>query len=457
MHRTTSSSPSIIPSVAPHPAAHASRGTPRTSEQRTDEQEAFARTFPVHVGVDCGKVFHKLVARGPDGRRLKAVKVLVSREGFDDADAYLARMFPAIKRSEMLVGLEFGGHYGFTFAHDLARRGYQIVTVLPSVTKKLKEVEDNSPRKDDAKDAGQICKLLSQGFFVHYAFLDETVAQLRILATERHRLGVEETRLKNRLQAALDTAWPEFVESFSDVDKPTPRALLARWPVAEDVARASTRALLTLVKEVLRNHITPERVRTLQATAKTNIALRTGMEARRGEIARLLTRWDLLIAQIEDVERQLGVLVDQHRGAKALLTVPGIGVVCAATLIAEIGSPETFDSPRQVLKLAGMNLSRRQTGISLEGRPKQTKRGRPLLRRQLFLLAGRWCQTRGLYREQYERHCLTQPKVSAMCAVARKLVPTLLHLMKTGESFDEARWRRTHGLPARESGLSKGE
>jgi hypothetical protein len=34
-----------------------------------DEKRAYARRFPVHVGVDTAKRVHVLVARGPDGRR----------------------------------------------------------------------------------------------------------------------------------------------------------------------------------------------------------------------------------------------------------------------------------------------------------------------------------------------------------------------------------------------------
>lgn len=51
--------------------------------------------------------------------------------------------------------LELGGQHGAAFAQDLGRRGYQTVAILPSVTKKFKVVEGNSPRKDDAKDAGR--------------------------------------------------------------------------------------------------------------------------------------------------------------------------------------------------------------------------------------------------------------------------------------------------------------
>jgi transposase len=377
--------------------------------------------------------------------------VEVSRDGFDAADAYLTATFPGVERSAMLVGLEFGGHHGFTFAHDLHARGYRIVTVLPSVTKKLKEVEDNSPRKDDAKDAGQICKLLASGLFVDFPLLEDLMAQLRVLTTERQRLGVEETRLKNRLQASLDTGWPEFAGYFSEIDKPTVRAILARWPLPDEFAAASFRTVHALIKAASRNHVSVERIRAMHASAKRTIALTKGRTARRSEIVRILTRWTVLKEQIAAVEAELAGLVAQHRGASALTTVPGVNVVCAATLVAELGSPDTYVSPRQVLKLAGMNLAKtRESGLAVNGRARQTKRGRPLLRRQLFLLAGRWCQKKGLYRQQYEALVARNggAKVSAICAIARKLVPMLLHIMQTGEAFDAAQWRAAHGLPA---------
>ena len=414
---------------------------------RTEANEAFARGFPVHVGVDTGKTFHKLVARGPDGRRQKAIRVDVLRAGFDEADRYLTETFPDTPRERMLVGIEFAGHHGFTFAHDLHRRGYQIVNVLSSVTKRLKELEDNSPRKDDAKDAAQICKLLSAGLFVSFPFLDDVGAELRTLTTERHRLTVEETRLKNRLHSALDLAWPEFVAQFCKIDKPTPLALLAEWPLPGDMAQASVRTVRATAKRISRSHFTREQVDALITSAHESIAVRIGAEARRGEIARLLARWALVREHMDEIDARLAVLIEAYPGAKALTTVPGVGVVCAATLVAELGTPESHVAPRQVLKLAGMNLAGRESGTSGRGRIKATKRGRPLLRRQLFLLAARWCSRRGLYREQYLAMCERNGgrKISAMCAIARKLVPMLLRIVQTAEPFDEGRWRAAHG------------
>jgi len=93
-------------------------------------------------------------------------------------------------------------------------------------------------------------------------------------------------------------------------------------------------------------------------------------------------------------------MVEQCPEARVLTTIPEVSAICAATLVAELGTPADYQHPRQVLKLAGMNLVEKSSA-SLHGRRRQSKRGRPMLRRQLFLLAGRWCQTRGLYRQEY--------------------------------------------------------
>lgn len=375
-----------------------------------------------------------------------AVRVDVTRASFDAADAQLAAGFPGIERERMLVGLMFAGHHGFTLMQYLRDRGYAVVAVLPSVTKRLKEVEDNSPRKDDANDAAQVCKLLGAGLFVGVARLSEAVAEMRVLATERHRLGVEGTRPKNRLHGCLDQAWPEFAAHFATLVSPPPLALLRRWPLPGDAAAARPPAVQALVKAVSRSHIARERLAQLLGTARNTVGLRAAAAARRGELTRLLARLDLVRAQAADLEARLAALVAAHPAARALATLPEVSAVCAATLVAELGTPETYAAPRQVLKLVGMNLARKESGTSVRGRVRRTKRGRPLLRRQLFPLAGRWCAPRGLYHAEYRALVARNggSRTSAICAVARRLVPVLLHLMRSGQAFDAARWRAAH-------------
>jgi transposase len=417
----------------------------------TDQKRAYAALFPIHVGVDTGKTFHKLVARGLDGHRAKAYKVLVSRAGFEAADAYLRSLFPGIGPERMLVGLEFAGHHGFTFAHFLAQRGYVVVNVLAAHTKASKEIEDNNPRKDDAKDAAQVCRLVGDGIFVRFPFLEHPYLELRLLTVHRHRLTVEATRFKNRLQGLLDLAWPEFLGHFSALHKATPRAILERWPLPEDLLAAPARTVRKEIRTASRGHVSREQVDALVASARTSIALTQASAERRLEIQSLLARWALVRTQLADLERRITALVEDCPEAKILTTVPEVSAVCAATLVAELGTPKDYEHYRQVLKLAGMNLASRSSGQS-EGRKWQSKRGRPMLRRQLFLLAGRWCLTRGLYHEDYVALKARNGDrgTKTVCTLARKLVPMLLRVMQSGEPFDRERWlanrRRPEGV-----------
>ncbi len=412
-----------------------------------DEKAAYARQFPVHIGIDTAKTFHVLVAMGPDGRRSAPLRVEVGRAGFDAADAHLQALFPGLGSARMLVGLEFAGHHGFTFARFLADRGYPVVNVLPAATKRTKEVEDNSPLKSDAKDAAQVAKLVSFGVFVRFPFLISPYVELRLLTTQRHRLTVEATRFRNRLQSTLDLAWPEFAGFWSGVEKRTPLALLARWPLPQDLLRAAPATVRRLIHQTSRGHVAPERIRALLAAARATIALPEAAPERRLELTQLLARWALVRAQLAEVEARIQHYVAQCPEARVLLTVPEVRAVSAATIVAELGTPADFQHPRQVLKLAGMNLTGRQSG-QREGRRRQSKRGRPMLRRQLFLLAGRWCQPRGLSRPDYDAmRARGMPGTKAVCAVARKLVPLLLAVLQSGEPFDLARWQANRHHP----------
>jgi transposase len=417
---------------------------------RTDQQRQWAEQFPVHVGVDTGKTRHALVVRPPDRLRRPALRVPMDRAGFEAAESHIRSLSPSTPPEHVLVGFEFAGHHGFTFADFLWRKGYRVVSVLAAVTKATKGVEQGSRNKSDDIDATQICKLVGDGLFVRFPFLETPYLELKLLVAHRHRLTVEATRLKNRLQGLLDLAWPEFVPQFSGIQKPTPRAILARWPVPADLLASSPRTVAAEIHRASRGHVGPERVRALLASARDSVGLQDALEERRLEIRQLLARWDLLDHQLDDLGTRIEALVEQCPEAKLLCTVPEVSAVCAATLVTELGRPQDFEHYRQVLKLAGLQLAGRESGQSV-GRRRVSKHGRPLLRRHLYLLAGRWCQSRGLYRAEYlAMRARGVQGTKAVCTLSRKLVPLLFAILQRGEPFDGARFeanRRRSELP----------
>ncbi len=137
----------------------------------------------------------------------------------------------------------------------------RIVSVLPAHTKKAKELDDNSPNKSDQIDAALISRLTGEGRFVPFPFLSDDLARLKLLIMQRHRLTVEATRYKNRLQGMLDLGWPELLGAFSSIEKRTPLAILRRWPLPQDLATASPRTVRRLIKKVSRGHVSADKTR----------------------------------------------------------------------------------------------------------------------------------------------------------------------------------------------------
>lgn len=70
-----------------------------------------------------------------------------------------------------------------------------------------------------------------------------------------------------------------------------------------------------------------------------------------------------------------------------LMTIPGIGVVTALTLMAEVGDIHRFRSPKALVAYAGLDPKVRQSGLSLKRNTRLTKRGSPYLRHCMYLAA----------------------------------------------------------------------
>lgn len=413
-----------------------SPSAPALPEDRQERQRRWAGQFRLHIGVDAAKLFHAIVARGPDGTVLERPKVDVRRDAFEEWWMELRATFPGIAPAQMLVGIEFAGHHGSTLAAWLRAQVCPVVSVLAMSTKKTREASFNSRLKSDLRDARQIATLVRDGTFVRFPEPRPDVAACKQLAMHRHRLGVERARLRTRAQGIIDLAWPEFMAHFSGLDHVTPRALLQRWPTPAEFAKASLRTVTTLLKGTSRGQCKTATITSLRETARTSLGLTDVSAERSGELQGLLARWALLDQQVATVEAQIATAVAACPEATLLTTVPEISAPCAAMLVGELGHPSSFDSPRQWLKLAGLNGVTAESGLSA-GVLRLSKRGRPMLRRQLYLLAGRWCQGRGLYRGEYLRLRAAGRSGTESCVIlARRLVPILFALLRDKTPFE---------------------
>jgi transposase len=98
-----------------------------------------------------------------DGRSSKTFKFDNTREGFEKFWGMMIASKNRFGCDEVLVGYESTGPYAEPLVHYLANRPVKMVQVNPMHTKKMKEVQDNSPLKTDDKDPRVIADIIRLG------------------------------------------------------------------------------------------------------------------------------------------------------------------------------------------------------------------------------------------------------------------------------------------------------
>jgi transposase len=387
------------------------------------------------VGVDAGKFHHVLVVRPHGLPDSKPLRFATDRTGFEQAVAYIRKQIGVSPvPDEILVGIEFAGSYGFTFAHYLNAlgAGFSVVTVLPAHTKRWKEVTHRQPLKTDAKDAIGITDLAAQGHFVAFPFLATTYAELRYLLSARERVATLRRGVITRLRACLDVVFPEFPSFFASVTKPTARALLRAYPGPAALRAAPARAVVTLLKQLSHNHRGRPFYDRLVEAAVNTVAPPASQGAMRDEIPLLIDRLDLYEAQLRTIEAQMCLRLATLPAAQALLTIPNVAPVTAAVILGSLGDPRAYESSRQVLAVAGLSLVERSSGI-LKGLKRISKRGRPVLRKHAYMFAVRSVHKGGIFRTEYEAllNRNGHKTIPALMAVARKGLKLLFAVAKS--------------------------
>src|SRR5690625_4054827 len=66
-------------------------------------------------------------------------------------------------KPHVIFGVEPTGHFWLSLAYFLTAKDYDFVLVNPMHVKKSKELDDNSPKKNDTKDARVIAQLVKDG------------------------------------------------------------------------------------------------------------------------------------------------------------------------------------------------------------------------------------------------------------------------------------------------------
>ncbi|MRR30708.1 IS110 family transposase [bacterium] len=120
-----------------------------------------------------------------------------------------------------------------------------------------------------------------------------------------------------------------------------------------------------------------------------------------------------------------------------LLTIPGIGKLTAARLLAEMGDIACFEDAPQLAAYAGLNPKGFRSGSSVHKKTHISKEGRALLRRILYMPAIVACRCNPIVHVFCDR--LTQhglPKMAVVAAAMRQLLRLVFGVLTHKQPFD---------------------
>lgn len=119
-----------------------------------------------------------------------------------------------------------------------------------------------------------------------------------------------------------------------------------------------------------------------------------------------------------------------------LMSIPGVGIITTATVIAETGGFQTFDNIRSLVSYAGLDVAHKESGGSSK-KPQISKRGNARLRKILFMPSLSVSTKANTICPVYERICENKKiKMKGLVAVMRKTLVLMYTLWKSEEMYD---------------------
>lgn len=241
--------------------------------------------------------------------------------------------------------------------------------------------------KHDDKDSANVADLISQGKCLYYEHPCAELRGLRGLVSLKRRLKRQEQSYRVRIRNHLVAQY--FPEMDRDYERLGAEGLsIVRWCLAaSEIAQLDVDPF---IERVTSRRITMQKRRRLGAIwEKAGESI--GCEAVPGldhEAKMMVEGLKQIREMIKETEDKIEELCKGFPEYQYILTMPGFGPDVSAKVLGAVGDPDRFRNGKQVLKLAGYDLSADRSGKSSDKAvPKISKRGKADLRYALYQAA----------------------------------------------------------------------
>ena len=370
-----------------------------------------------------------------DGRDIKPFRFENTREGFDKFWDMIVINKNRFVCGEVIVGYESTGPYAEPLVHYLRNKPVKIVQVNPMHTKRMKEVNDNSPLKTDDKDPRVIADIIRLGHALTVIVPEGHAAYLRRLNNARERHIRERTALLNQLQQLVFLLFPEFRTVLKNIKVKTARYILEHYTTTETIGAMVKETLGEEMRKKSRGKFGIEDANMLICLAQGTVGIKEGIAGLVLDIKHMLTQLEIIEGFITEIESEMEKTLGEISYSIKLLSIKGLGIASVAGLIGEVGDFTKFRTQSEIMKLAGLDLYEISSG-KRKGEKKISKRGRSLLRKILYYAAIQTIRKNGIMCEYYAGLISRGMKrMMALVAITRKLLRIIYAIVRDNSEY----------------------
>ena len=409
--------------------------------------------YPPVAGIDVGKNFSEMCILSPNNEIYHRIKI------YHDSIDSIKKAIGLLQKAEKdfairpVVVLESTGHYHKILFHYLSDSGFEVSIINPIQSDSIKNIGIRKV-KNDKFDAHKIALLYRFSFIKTTVVPDDVIDCLKSLCRQYYKLSDELTTYKNRLIGIIDQVMLNFTDVFQNVYSKTALAVLDRYPSPKQILKANKQTLISLIEKTSKKGLawSTEKYELLVLKAKEFKDLSISNP---GNLAILKVNISM-VRTLQDAQKDILDAINEIILADSLednpvlapiinllCSIPGIGILTAATILAEVGDFSAFSSPNKLVAFFGIDPSVNQSGEFIGTRNKMSKRGSRLLRRVIFTTAlanirskRNGDKTNPVLYEFYQKKCTNKPKKVALGAVMRKLVNIIFAVMRDKKPFE---------------------
>jgi transposase len=307
-------------------------------------QNLLRNPFSFFVGIDWGSQQHRVCLLKQDGTGVEERWIEHSGSGLADLVSWLRNKTSA-SPDEIAVAIEIPRG---AIVETLMEHGFAVFSINPKQLDRFRDRYSPAGAKDDCRDAFVLADSSRTDLHCFHAVRldDPTIIRLRELSRLEDDVSQEQNRLTNQLREQWHRFFPQLLQLSPAAEEPWIWELFqsAPWP-----AQAAQLSQTRITRILSRHRIRRWDAQQVHATLlKAPLSLAPGAaEAASEHALLLLPRLRLLHQQRSEIARRVETLLaelaapqdpahpSEHRDAKVLLSLPGVGRQIAATMLSE--------------------------------------------------------------------------------------------------------------------------